>query len=600
MKKLFAVLLASVSIFCAGSLLAACGGDDKNSSDKTSETTQTPQDTLKNFTGISLSDKTVTYNGQAHSIAVSGEVPSGASVTYTGNGQTNAGEYTVSAKISKEGYNDLTLSAKLKINKARFTGITFEDKEVVANGSEQSITVSGILPAGTSVTYQNHKGTEKGTYNAVAILTNPNYETATLNATLTIKGKLEFAADAAKKIVDALIAKPDAWSFMPSALTPEKMAHTQAPVTDFTNFTNTAFISKKVIGKQLNVLYDCLDDTQTLLKYVDNVSTVGGAIASVYQNHLNTNPDNYKNFTGTAGGFTFTIELDGDKSKISVGNSAVSIALSYDSSTELRTGRIQVTSGAALKYEYSEDELKLAVKGTVSGTGVLRQLQFVRQGSSVASYMYEHLGTADKALKTSAVISVNSDYTSIMSNKRESDDLLINGYEEVYSSATGEFVGGEVEETIKTADYDTLWFNLGDVTGFNNVKVTNGTNKDTVYVNNAGTAFEVSKNSILGVATSRKFDIEMKEVWYIEKVTDGRDISYEKKKALIPMLFVQKDDAAVFGNAVKEKNPAEFPSAPVLPATKRQAVESRYPALKTLFDTIKQNVSYNDIVDYIG
>lgn len=597
MKKLFAVLLASVSIFCAGSILAACGGDDKNSSDKTSDTTQTPQDTLKNFTGITLSDKTVTYNGQAHSLAVSGEVPSGASVTYTGNGQTNAGEYTVSAKISKEGYNDLTLSAKLKINKAKFTGITFENKEVVANGSEQSITVSGTLPAGTSVTYQSHKGTEKGTYNAVATLTNPNYETATLNATLTIKGKLEFAADAAKKIVDALMVKPDAWSFMPTALTPEKMAHTQAPVTDFTDFTSTASISKKVIGKQLNVLYDCLDDTQTLLKYVDTVSTVGGAIASVYQNYLNTNPDNYKNFTGTAGGFTFTIELDGDKSKISVGNSAVSLALSYDSSTELRTGRIQVTSGAALKYEYSENELKLAVKATVSGTGVLRQLQFVRQGSSVAGYMCEHLGTADKALKTSAVISVNSDYTSIMSNKRESDDLLINGYEEVYSSVTGEFVGGEVEETIKTADYDTLWFNLGDVTGFNSVKVADA---KTVYVNNAGTAFEVSKNSILGVATSRKFDIEMKEVWYIEKVTDGSDISYEKKKALIPMLFVQKEDVTDFGNAVKDKNPAEFPSAPVLPATKRQAVESRYPALKTLFDTIKQNVSYNDIVDYIG
>lgn len=599
MKKFFAVLLASVSIFCAGSLWAACGGDDKKSDD-TSDTTQTPQNTLKTFTGVTLSDKTVTYDGEAHSLTVSGEVPSGASVTYTGNGQTNAGEYTVSAKISKEGYNDLTLSAKLKINKARFTGITFEEKEVAANGGEQSITVSGTLPAGTLVTYQNNKGTEKGTYNAVATLTNPNYETATLNATLTIKGKLEFAADAAKKIVDALIEKPDAWSFMPAALTPEKMAHTQAPVTDFTDFTNTASISKKVIGKQLNVLYDCLDDTQTLLKYVDNVSTAGGAIAGVYQNYLNSNPDNYKNFTGTAGGFTFTIELDGDKSKIAAGNAAVSIVLSYDSSTELRTGRIQVTRGAALKYEYSETELKLAVKATVSGTGVLRQLQFVRQGNAVAGYMYEHLGTADKAIKTSAVISVNSDYTSIMSNKRESDDLLINGYEEVYSSVTGEFVGGEVEETIKTADYDTLWFNLGDVTGFNNVKVTNGTNKDTVYVNNAGTAFEVSKNSILGVPTSRKFDIEMKEVWYIGKVTDGNDISYEKKKALIPMLFVQKADVTDFGNAVKDKNPNEFPSAPVLPATKRQAVENGYPALKTLFDTIKQNVSYNDIVDYIG
>ncbi len=51
------------------------------------------------------------------------------------------------------------------------TGVTFNDKTVTYNGAEQTITVTGSLPEGVKVTYTNNKGTDAGTYNAIATFT---------------------------------------------------------------------------------------------------------------------------------------------------------------------------------------------------------------------------------------------------------------------------------------------------------------------------------------------------------------------------------------------------------------------------------------------
>ncbi len=66
------------------------------------------------------------------------------------------------------------------------TGVTFNGIEVTYDGEEHEIEVSGTLPEGVTVQYENNKGTNAGTYNAVATLTGANYVTKTLNATLKI------------------------------------------------------------------------------------------------------------------------------------------------------------------------------------------------------------------------------------------------------------------------------------------------------------------------------------------------------------------------------------------------------------------------------
>ena len=680
MKKLILFLL-SITVACGISLFCACGGgddgdkgnggttvvpdDDKKPGDDKND----PEVTLSDFTGITFTDKEVTYDGNEHAITVSGTVPEGADVVYTNNKGTNAGEYNASVTISKDNYNSLTLNAKLTIAKASFTGITFTGDEVTYDGSEHAITVSGTVPEGADVVYTNNKGTNAGEYNASVTISKDNYNSLTLNAKLTIK-KAKFAGiifkdkitvstgtvhslevegelpegttvkyenndqkDAgeytvkatvtnpnyedlvleaklkiisipavAKDIVTSLLNKPDPWSFLPEALSESEMAYNSAPVSDFTSFVNVSAIGDRIIGKQLHVLYEGLIDTATALGFVDTAFAVIDAIAGVYQTFINDNPENYASFTGEAAGFKLSITLDGDKSEIILGNSAVSMELTYDKSSGTRIGRIQLTDGIAVKYQSGEDSLKIAVKATVAGVGNLKQIEFVREDDGVAGYLYEYTGTATKNLKTSAVIVSDANYTRIMSNKRETDDLVIKGYEEVYSSKTGKYIGGEVRETVKSVNFDTLWFMLNDVSGFNTVKVSseqNELNADTVYVNGASAAFVAKKVGGLSLKTaSRRYDIEMKEVWYVVAVKDGDKVKYDTVKNTIPMLFVQIEQTDSFGSDVKKENSNEFAAEPALPDY--TAVNGGYEAMQALFDTIKELVTYEEIDSFIG
>ena len=52
------------------------------------------------MSGITFADDSVSYNGEEQSLAISGDLPAGVTVTYDGNGNTNVGEYTVTASFA--------------------------------------------------------------------------------------------------------------------------------------------------------------------------------------------------------------------------------------------------------------------------------------------------------------------------------------------------------------------------------------------------------------------------------------------------------------------------------------------------------------------
>ena len=85
------------------------------------------------MSGVSFSDKTVTYDGTEHSIALTGTLPSGVSVSYDGNGKTNVGNYTVTARFeyNAQNYEAISdMSATLVIKKAVYdmSDVIFSDK----------------------------------------------------------------------------------------------------------------------------------------------------------------------------------------------------------------------------------------------------------------------------------------------------------------------------------------------------------------------------------------------------------------------------------------------------------------------------------------
>ncbi len=587
-------LLTCVGVLVMG--VCACGGAGSNPEQPNNPEGNQPQQ----FSGITFEDGEFTYDGQSHSIAVGGSIPANTTISYENNGQTNVGEYTVKANLSKDGYESKTVTATLKINKAEFVGVTLESKKFIYMGKPYSLEVSGDIPENTQITYTGNDQKEVGEHTVTATLTNPNYITKTLTATLTINAK----TDIALAIINGLFKKPEPWSFLPDALSPESMGYSTMPIGGreaFASDVNVSQIANKSIGKQFYVLYEGLCDATSTINKLDSVFAISATLADVYQTFINNNPDDYATFTGAVGGFKVKIALDGNKSTLLAGNSTVNIELEYDGESEQRTARIQVTDGMAVKYTAAENSLKLAVKKTVSDVGNIKQIEFAQNQGAVAGYLREFTGTETKNLKTTGVFASNENYTVIMSDKRETEDMVITGYEEVYSSVTGEYLGGRVQETVKFVNYDTLWLHLSDVSGFNKVRIeekSNGLNLDSVFINGQSTTLETKKVNPIIPTSSRRYDVEMKEVWYVVAKTNNGKTEYELEKTLIPMLFVQTEQTENFATDIKEKN--SYMTNVQLPTAQITATNTYFTQLKELFDSVKESVTYEEIQTYIG
>lgn len=491
--------------------------------------------------------------------------------------------------------------------KSEFTGITLSDSSVTYDGEEHGLTVSGTLPAGTNVAYTYNDSAvapiNAGEYSVKATLTNPNYNSKTLTATLTIKTVPQIASE----IIGALIKRPDPWAFLPEAFGEESMAFESSPAMDFAaDFVSVSQIQTKFIGKQMHVLYEGLGYASKAINAAETVFNAGTMIAEAYQTYLDGSSDNHAEFSGSAAGLSLKITLVGNTYTLLAGNSTVSVELEYNGDKGERVGRIQITDGIALKYVATQDTLSLGIKATIGGVGNLKQIVFARNGNAVTGHFYEFTGSEGTNLKTSATIAVDEQHTTIVSDKRESDDLKINGSEEVYDNATGKFLAGEVAENVSNDDYDTLWFNLGDVTGITSIKVIheqNGLfNPDTIYINGyAGHAIETKHVVALKKGGSRYFDIEMKEVWYVVKSTDGGKVSYDTVKTTIPMLFVQKEYYGTFGGDFYDKNKDKNVTAPPsINAARYTAATARFTALVALYEELKAKVGFADIVAFIG
>ena len=147
-----------------------------------------------NMSGISFENATYTYDGNEKTLAISGTLPSGVTVTYTTNTLTNAGSIEVTATFAGDtvNYNAIAdMTATLTISKATYnmSVISFGNATYTYDGSEKTLAISGTLPSGVTVTYTNNGHANAGTYTVTASFTGDtaNYNAiADMTATLTI------------------------------------------------------------------------------------------------------------------------------------------------------------------------------------------------------------------------------------------------------------------------------------------------------------------------------------------------------------------------------------------------------------------------------
>lgn len=146
--------------------------------------------------GITFANKTVTYSGLEYVLEISGTLPEGTKVDYTGNKGTDAGVYNATAKLSGEGYKEKTLTATLTIEKADLSGeFTFTGKTETYSGNPYTLEVVGSVPQDGKITYicenqtdVKNSATDAGTYVIKADLDHKNYKfKEPLKATLIIE-----------------------------------------------------------------------------------------------------------------------------------------------------------------------------------------------------------------------------------------------------------------------------------------------------------------------------------------------------------------------------------------------------------------------------
>ena len=176
--KIIGIALSLILVFALALSITACKEDNKTDDPQPNEDSE--------ITGVSFTDKTVTYNGQEQKIEVTGTLPEGVSVSYFGNVGTNAGVYNATATLSGEGYQTKILSATLTVEKANITGVSAENLTVTYDGTEKTLQLVGELPEGVSVTATHNIATNAGEYTATFTLRGENYNEKIITAKLTI------------------------------------------------------------------------------------------------------------------------------------------------------------------------------------------------------------------------------------------------------------------------------------------------------------------------------------------------------------------------------------------------------------------------------
>lgn len=101
------------------------------------------------MSGITFSGASVEFDGQMHSLAISGTLPEGVSVSYINNDKTNYGDYSVTAKFTttNNNYNaPADMRATLNITQRALT-INFLDTPLFYTGKKQDVPVEivGII-----------------------------------------------------------------------------------------------------------------------------------------------------------------------------------------------------------------------------------------------------------------------------------------------------------------------------------------------------------------------------------------------------------------------------------------------------------------------
>ena len=395
---------------------------------------------------------------------------------------------------------------------------------------------------------------------------------------------------------------------------------------DFKDFVNVSDIKYGGHGEQWHMVLNNINESERFYNVLSlGEAAINGSIA-IFNNYLDSNTDDTATHTIDETAYTAKIDFHNNfltysiqyKTNLNIpffGTITPRIDMTYDIKTLEKAVRIQLSENNAMKYCVTDNSYVFAIEYGLENVSRKAYFQIVRdeETETVEGHIYEFIKYKDKdVIPSCADFYIGNDYTSVVGNKA-SGLVGFSGYiNELYETEKGKLLGYEVRETLSFAgisgQYNTLWFNLNNISGITSVKaIENENNTGTysnknphnIYLNNQSTIFEPTYNTKLGIKTSRKYDVELRKQYFYNYV----DNVITKYECNIPMMFIQ-------ANNDKDTNFSDFPSdilakskivASVNLATKHlEKIQNDYGTLIDIFIENKDNVNGETIQDYIG
>ncbi len=614
-----------------GMLLSGCGGGGGDATTTESTIRDSESSTASDVSKVQF---TITFKDEIGNTLESKKWDEGAVPSYTYNkADTVEWDYTVEGWATSQGGQvitvpavsaDATYYAVVSRVKQKYT-ITFE-----SNGGSKVSSITADY--GTSIN-EPDKPTKDG-YRFVAWST----DTAGTNKVtwpLTLTKNEKFYANWNEKVdiktyLQTLmqVVGHDPYSYIPKTMQAENSSnHVTANQVNynFNNFTNVSDIKYGGHGEQWHMVLNNINESERFYSVLSIGETAINASVALFNNYLDTNPNDTASHTLSE--TTYTAKLDFSngllayiiqyKTNLTIpffGEVMPQIDMTYDIKTLEKTVRIQLTDNNAMKYVVTDNMYVFAIEYGVETVSRKAYFQISKdKNDNVAGHIYEFVQYKDKDLVSAcADFYINDEYTSVVGNKA-SGLVDFKGYiNELYETGKGKLLGYEVRETLTilgiSGQYNTLWFNLNNISGINNVKAVENenntgtyTNKNPhdIYLNNSTKIFEPTYNKKLGVQTSRKYDVELRKQ-YFYGYNEGEFTEYETS---IPMMFIQADND-------KDTNFTDFPAdilsksgiaASVNLANKYiNKIQEDYASLIDIFIANKDTVTGESIESYIG
>jgi hypothetical protein len=259
--------------------------------------------------------------------------------------------------------------------------------------------------------------------------------------------------------------------------------------------------------------------------------------------------------------------------------------------------RIQIGDANALRYTVTENSYEFAVKYL----GVRRAMFTVNRDDdgNVSGKIYEYLTVSSVETSSAADFFITDSYVSVVGNKASG----MVGFEgcicELYDVDSGKMIGYEVQETLSSIVYNTIWYNLDSIDGINSVKYIAATEGKAaeIFVNGSSDKWEARRVGGIGSKMlSRRFDIEFRTQYVYSY--DPATQTYTEHAIQVPMLFIQEENYETLIDDVRATNKISI--AVTVDIEDHEKLLCDYDELIPAFNESKEQVTAETIINYIG